>query len=64
MVYNENSKYYKDDKVTWYFLFKNYEKDVLKDIIKVLEHVEKNNIKLGGELLKNLELNLLKNKNH
>ena len=40
-----------------YFLFKNYEKDVLKDIIKVLEHVEKNNIKLGGELLKNLEYN-------
>jgi len=40
-----------------YFLFKNYEKDVLKDIIKVLEHVDKNNIKLGGELLKNLEYN-------
>jgi len=40
-----------------YFLFKNYEKDVLKDIIKALEHVDKNNIQLGGELLKNLEYN-------
>ena len=40
-----------------YFLFKNYEKEVLEDIIKVLTHVDKNNIKLGGELLKNLEYN-------
>ena len=40
-----------------YFLFKTYEKDLLKDIIKVLEHVDKNNIQLGGELLKNLEYN-------
>ena len=40
-----------------YFLFKNYEQDVLKNIIKALEHVDKNNIQLGGELLKNLEYN-------
>ena len=40
-----------------YFLFKTYEKDLLKDIIKVLEHVDKNNIQLGGQLLKNLEYN-------
>ena len=41
-----------------YFLFKNYEDDIMKDIMKILQKIDDEGIKLGREQLKNLEYNV------
>ena len=51
-----------------YYLFKTYEKDIFDDIMKILNKVDDQGIKLGREQLKNLEYNvgvlkLLRNNN-
>jgi len=41
-----------------YYLFKNYEDDIMKDIMKILQKIDDEGIKLGREQLKNLEYNV------
>ena len=41
-----------------YFLFKSYEDDIMKDIMKILQKIDDEGIKLGREQLKNLEYNV------
>jgi len=41
-----------------YFLFKTYEDDIMKDIMKILQKIDDEGIKLGREQLKNLEYNV------
>ena len=41
-----------------YYLFKSYEDDIMKDIMKILQKIDDEGIKLGREQLKNLEYNV------